>query len=141
MSKEAVGLIDVSKNALRFILGLDTEFKSSAVYDKYSDTIMVKVLKDYKTTLQCPKEACIVLFEEDRDDSGNRPIAGFQIYGVSKICHEHNLRPMNNILKVSDVLKLLLKDKKIGLPGEIAIVLAMELLQRHELDLVTFPDF
>ena len=139
MNEEALGVVFVAKKALRRVLGLDTEFKPSVVYDKYSDTIVVKVFKNYKVPLQCPGKTYIILFQEDCDDAGKKDIAGFQIDDVSRLCRKYNLQ-IESSLKISEVLQALLAEK-IGLCEEVAVNLALKLLYKHCLDEVKFPDF
>ncbi len=140
--KEAVAVVDLTDattKVRRLLQGLDREGKPFSVYDPYYDTIVVIINLNYKVSRQCPKKNPLVLFEEDHEDAGNKPIVGFQIKNVQNLCRKYNLPLADKTVRVSQILVALGADN-IGLCGEVAVRMATELVRKYdELDTVEFP--
>ncbi len=93
---------------------------------------MVVAVANYTAPKQS-SELPLVLFEENRDNAGNKDIAGFKIGNVKDVCARHNIAV--EALKVSTILKALDSETS-DICEKVAIDTAMRLVDRHQLDLV-----
>ena len=137
MSTKPLDLVDTTKKIRRFFFMLDGVGESFSLYDPDFNTIVVTTNWNYKIPKQCPGKSIIVLFEEDCEDSGNKPIVGFQIKGVRGLLLKYDISPMNGKLSISQILSALFVDD-IGRCQQTAAFLARELSQKSKLDEVEF---
>lgn|GEM_PF-4671760 len=132
--------------ARRLLLRLQQQGKPFSQYDPYSDSIVVIGAWDYQVPSQWPAEPDerlveipLVLFEETGEDAGMKPIVGFQIKNAESVCRKYGLPFAEERVTVSQILAAL-GTENIGIGGEVAIHMAMELVRKHDLDKIEFPE-
>jgi len=127
----------VKSKVSRFLLMLDMVGEPFSEYDHNQNTIVVTICWNYKIPKQCPRQNYLVLFEENCENAGNKPIIGFQVKDVRGLCLKYHILAVNNKLQISKILNGLLTEILTDCQT-VALRMALEFVKKHKLDEVEF---